>query len=126
VPGNLLATVEDTTRAWRSLAAMHDTYDGPARDAVRHSALVLQGLTYQPSGTVLAAATTSVPEQLGGDLNFDYRFAWLRDLSLTVRALWVAACPDEAGRLFRWISDAAGHLDGHTSRSCTGPRASAT
>ncbi|HWG15168.1 MAG TPA: glycoside hydrolase family 15 protein [Streptosporangiaceae bacterium] len=109
---SLLPTVEDTTRAWRSLAAMHHTYDGPYRDAVRRSALVLQGLTYQPSGTVLAAATTSLPEQPGGDLNFDYRFAWLRDLGLTVRALWVAACPDEAGRLFRWISDAAGHLDG--------------
>ena len=120
-PQALLPTVEDTTSAWRSLAAMHHTYDGPYRDAVRHSALVLQGLTYQPSGTVLAAATTSVPEHPGatdddggaGDpLTFDYRFAWLRDLSLTVRALWVAACPDEADRLFGWISDAAGHLDG--------------
>ena len=113
-PRALLPTVEDTTLAWRSLGAMHDAYDGPYRDAVRRSALVLQGLTYQPSGTVLAAATTSIPEDPGGadPLTFDYRFAWLRDLSLTVRALWVAACPDEADRLFGWISDAAGHLDG--------------
>jgi GH15 family glucan-1,4-alpha-glucosidase len=110
--GTFLPTVEDTTLGWRSLAALHDSYDGPYRDAVRHSALVLQGLTFQPSGTVLAAATTSLPEQPGGDLNFDYRFAWLRDFSLTIRALWVASCPDEAGRLFRWISDAAGYLDG--------------
>jgi GH15 family glucan-1,4-alpha-glucosidase len=108
----VLPTVEDTTLAWRSLAARHDTYEGPYRDAVRFSALVLQGLTYQPSGTVLAAATTSLPEAAGTDLNFDYRFAWLRDLSLTVKALWVASCPDEAGRLFGWISDAAGHLNG--------------
>ena len=98
--------------AWRSLAEMHDAYTGDYRDAVRHSALVLQGLTYQPTGTVMAAATTSLPEQAGGGLNFDYRYAWLRDLSLTVRALSIAACPDEADRLFRWISEAAGHVDG--------------
>ncbi len=54
---------------------------------------MLQGLTFGPSGAVLAAATTSLPERRGGDLNFDYRFAWSRDLSLTMRALWIAACP---------------------------------
>jgi GH15 family glucan-1,4-alpha-glucosidase len=119
--GSFLPTVEDTTRGWRSLAALHGGYDGPHRGAVRHSALVLQGLTFQPSGTVLAAATTSLPEQpeppeqadgAGDHLTFDYRYAWLRDFSLTIRALWVASCPDEADRLLRWISDAAGHLDG--------------
>jgi GH15 family glucan-1,4-alpha-glucosidase len=73
---------------------------------------VLQGLTYQPSGAVVAAATTSLPEELGGQLNFDYRFAWLRDLSLTIRSLWVAACPDEPGRLFDWFANAAGHNGG--------------
>ena len=73
---------------------------------------MLQGLTFRPTGAVVAAATTSLPEKLGADLNFDYRFAWLRDLSLTIRSLWIAACPDEANRLFEWIADAAGHL-GH-------------
>ena len=105
-------TIEDTTAGWNSLAELHDAYAGDYRDAVRHSAVVLQGLTYQPTGTVMAAATTSLPEELGGGLNFDYRYAWLRDLSLTVRALWVAACPDEAERLFQWISEAAGVVDG--------------
>jgi GH15 family glucan-1,4-alpha-glucosidase len=105
-------SIEDTVLAWQSLAQMHEAYDGPYTGAVRRSAVVLQGLTYQPTGTVMAAATTSLPEQPGGELNFDYRYAWLRDLSLTIRALWVAACPDEADRLFRWISDAAGQLDG--------------
>ena len=104
------ATIEDTIAAWESWSELHDGYQGRHRDAVRRSALVLQGLTFQPTGAVVAAATTSLPEKLGGNLNFDYRFAWLRDLSLTIRALWVAACPDEADRLFRWIADACGRL----------------
>jgi GH15 family glucan-1,4-alpha-glucosidase len=53
-----------------------------------------------------------LPEVLGGDLNFDYRFAWLRDLSLTVRSLWIAACPSEPSRLFDWFANAAGHTSG--------------
>ncbi len=111
-PAVLLPSIEDTALAWQSLAQTHEPYDGPYTGAVRRSAVILQGLTYAPTGTVMAAATTSLPERVGGELNFDYRYAWLRDLSLTTRALWVAACPDEADRLFRWISAAAGHLDG--------------
>ncbi len=103
-------TLEDTLAGWESWAQLHDGYQGRHRDAVRRSSLVLQGLTFQPTGAVVAAATTSLPERVGADLNFDYRYAWLRDLSLTVRSLWIAACPDEANRLFRWIADAAGHL----------------
>jgi hypothetical protein len=60
----------------------------------------------------VAAATTSLPEIIGADLNFDYRFAWLRDLSLTIRSLWIAACPDEPSRLFDWFATAAGHNGG--------------
>ena len=104
------ATLEDTTAGWQSWAQLHDGYEGRHRDAVRRSSLVLQGLTFQPTGAVVAAATTSLPEKVGAELNFDYRFAWLRDLSLTIRSLWIAACPDEANRLFEWIADAAGHL----------------
>ncbi len=104
------ATLEDTIAGWESWAQLHDGYQGRHRDAVRRSSLVLQGLTYQPTGAVVAAATTSLPEKVGADLNFDYRYAWLRDLSLTIRSLWIAACPDEANRLFRWIADAGGHL----------------
>ena len=111
-PTGVRPTIEDTTAGWTSLAEMHDAYSGDYRDAVRHSAVVLQGLTYQPTGTVMAAATTSLPEQPGAGLNFDYRYAWLRDLSLTVRALGIAACPDEADRLFQWIAEAAGFVDG--------------
>ncbi len=104
--------LEDTVEAWQSWAERHVSYDGSFPDEVRRSSIVLQGLTYQPSGAVVAAATTSLPERMGGELNFDYRFAWLRDLSLTIRSLWVAACPDEPARLFDWFAGAAGHYRG--------------
>ncbi len=103
-------SLEDTVAAWQSWSALHRTYEGPFSDEVRRSALVLQGLTFGPSGAVLAAATTSLPERLGGELNFDYRYAWLRDLSLTIRALWLAACPDEPARFFDWLSRSAGYV----------------
>ena len=103
------AAVADTVEAWRSWAAAHD-YRGRYRDAVRHSSLVLQGLTYQPSGAIVAAATTSLPERPGGDRNYDYRYAWLRDFALTLRALWVAACPDETNRLFDWVARSVGRV----------------
>jgi hypothetical protein len=105
-------SVQDTTKAWQSWAAEHTSYDGAFPEQVRRSSLVLQGLTYQPSGAVVAAATTSLPELLGADLNFDYRFAWLRDLSLTVRSLWIAACPHEPHRLFDWFANASGRSSG--------------
>ncbi len=102
------ATLDDTRAAWQSWSDLHDGYQGRFRLEVRRSSLVLQGLTYQPSGAVVAAATTSLPERMGGELNFDYRYAWLRDLSLTIRSLWIAACPDEPQRLFDWFANAAG------------------
>ncbi|MDQ3704149.1 MAG: glycoside hydrolase family 15 protein [Chloroflexota bacterium] len=103
-------SIEDTLAAWASWSAQHTSYDGAFPEQVRRSSLVLQGLTYQPSGAVLAAATTSLPETLGGELNFDYRYAWLRDLSLTIRSLWLAACPHEPSRLFEWLTLSAGHM----------------
>jgi len=102
--------LQDTCTAWQSWAGMHTGYKGLYADGVRRSSLVLQGLTYQKSGAVVAAATTSLPEEVGGGLNWDYRFAWLRDISLTMQALWVGACPDEAGRFFEWLAGAIGQL----------------
>ncbi|MBF9133780.1 glycoside hydrolase family 15 protein [Plantactinospora sp. S1510] len=99
----------DTVEGWRSWANLH-SYPGCYPELVRQNALVLQGLTYQPSGAVVAAVTTSLPERIGGDCNYDYRYAWLRDFSLTLRALWVAACPDEANRLFGWVASAVGQV----------------
>ncbi len=112
VAGGDVPSLEDTCAGWRSWVQQHAGYDGAYPELVRRSSIVLQGLTYQRSGAVVAAATTSLPEQLGGQLNFDYRFAWLRDLSLTIRSLWIAACPDEPSRLFDWFSTAAGRNDG--------------
>ena len=98
----------DTVAAWRSWEELHHGYQGPYLDQVRRSALVLQALTYQPTGAVAAAATTSLPEEVGGTANWDYRFGWLRDGAFTMQALWVAACPDEAYRFFDWMASSSG------------------
>ena len=108
--GGVAADLDDTQAGWASWSALHTSYDGQYPDQVRRSSLVLQGLTFQPSGGVVAAATTSLPETLGGELNFDYRYVWVRDLSLTARSLWLAACPREPTRLLDWLSTAAGDL----------------
>ena len=105
-----LPTLEDTQVTWQTWSDLHQSYEGRFAREVRRSSIVLQGLTYQPSGAVVAAATTSLPERMGGDLNFDYRYAWLRDFSLTVRSLWIAACPQEPARLFDWFTNAAGKV----------------
>ncbi len=102
------AELENARKGWKSWSEMHQVYEGPYAEQVRRSALVLQALTYQPTGAVVAAATTSLPEKIGGSANWDYRFSWLRDLSLTLQALWVGACPHEVGRFFRWIDGAIG------------------
>jgi GH15 family glucan-1,4-alpha-glucosidase len=96
-----------TVIAWRSWSAIHQAYEGPWRDLVYISGLVLQALTYCPTGAIVAAATTSLPETPGGDRNWDYRFSWVRDASFTMDALWVAACPDEAKKFFGYLSSAA-------------------
>ncbi len=99
----LAATVD----AWRSWSGLHQSYDGPWADLVHHSGRVLQGLSYQPSGAIVAAATTSLPEGVGGERNWDYRYSWVRDSSFTMEALWVAACPDEADEFFAFMTTAA-------------------
>jgi len=103
------ASLAESLASWSSWSEQHTGYDGAFPEQVRRSSLVLQGLTYAPSGAIVAAATTSLPETMGGKLNFDYRYTWLRDLSLTFRALWLAACPDEPARMFDWLANSAGH-----------------
>ncbi|HEY2725081.1 MAG TPA: glycoside hydrolase family 15 protein [Pseudonocardiaceae bacterium] len=94
------AALRDTLTAWRQWSEVHQSYQGPWRDLVHHSGRVLQALSYQPTGAIIAAATTSLPEGVGGERNWDYRYTWVRDACFTLEALWVAACPDEAHQFF--------------------------
>ena len=103
----LTEQVDRTVEAWQSWSDLHQSYDGPWRDLVHHSGRVLQGLSFQPSGAIVAAATTSLPEGAGGERNWDYRYSWVRDASFTMEALWVAACPDEADDFFAFMTTAA-------------------
>ncbi len=103
----IAARLADTMEGWRSWSALHQTYEGPWRDLVRHSGRVLQALTFASTGAIVAAPTTSLPESIGGERNWDYRYTWVRDASLTMEALWVAACPFEANKFFGFLADAA-------------------
>jgi GH15 family glucan-1,4-alpha-glucosidase len=108
----IVARFEDTVSAWESWSELHQAYEGPWRDLVHHSGRVLQALSFAPTGAICAAATTSLPETVGGSRNWDYRYAWVRDASFTIQALWVAACPDEANQFFDYMTaSAAGSLD---------------
>ena len=97
-----------TEEAWRSWSSLHQGYRGPFSDLVFASGLVLQGLMHARTGAIVAAATTSLPEGVGTGRTWDYRFTWVRDASMTLRGLWVAACPDEAARFFAFLARAAG------------------
>jgi GH15 family glucan-1,4-alpha-glucosidase len=109
------ARIGDTAEAWRSWEAEHDIYDGERRELVRLSARVLKGLTYRPTGAIVAAPTTSLPETVGGERNWDYRFSWIRDSSLTIEALYIGACPDEAEEFVSFMTSAAGGRAGEGS-----------
>jgi GH15 family glucan-1,4-alpha-glucosidase len=91
-----------TARVWREVAA-HVRYEGPWREEVVRSVLALELLSFPPSGAIVAAPTTSLPERPRGDLNWDYRFCWLRDAALTVQALFDAGCTAAAEAFTGWL-----------------------
>ncbi len=98
----LSARIGESVRWWRAWTN-RGSYDGEYREAVRRSALTLKLLSYAPSGAIVAAPTTSLPEIIGADLNWDYRYCWLRDASLTVRALLGLGYVEEAESFLTWM-----------------------
>ncbi|MFD6419754.1 glycoside hydrolase family 15 protein [Streptomyces sp. NPDC060194] len=94
--------LEHSLEDWAEWAAQC-TYDGPYREEVMRSLITLKALTYAPTGGIVAAPTTSLPEELGGVRNWDYRFCWLRDSTLTLGALLSAGFVDEAEAWRDWL-----------------------
>jgi GH15 family glucan-1,4-alpha-glucosidase len=100
--------LEQTVAAWRNVAR-HLDYDGPWKDAVRRSALALVLLADSESGAITAAGTTSLPEALGGQRNFDYRYVWVRDSSFTLDAMVRLGMRTQAHASITWLLQAVAH-----------------
>jgi alpha,alpha-trehalase len=98
----ILGELEGTVGYWEAWTERCG-YQGPYRDEVTRSALVLKGLTNSPTGAIVAAATTSLPEEIGGERNWDYRYSWLRDSALTLNALFMLGYTEEAHAYMTWL-----------------------
>ncbi len=111
VPPDPEQSLRETDSWWREWSA-RCTYHGESRDAVLRSLITLKALTYAPTGGVVAAPTTSLPEQIGGVRNWDYRICWLRDATFTLLALLSAGYVEEADAWRKWLHRAvAGNSD---------------
>ena len=107
-PMRLHAATEARWKEWMSRC----DYNGPYREQVARSLITLKALTYLPTGAIVAAPTTSLPEQLKGSLNWDYRYCWLRDASFTVCALLISGYSEETIAWREWLLRAvAGQAD---------------
>lgn len=93
------------TRSYWENWAKKCSYRGPYQDMVLRSALILKLLTYEPTGAIIAAPTTSLPEELGGSRNWDYRYAWVRDSALIIYALMNIGYDEEAADFFEWLQE---------------------
>src|SRR5215469_12364405 len=101
-PVSASAALAQTERFWLDWVS-HCTYQGPAADAVERSLITLKALTYAPTGGIVAAPTTSLPEEIGGERNWDYRFCWLRDATFTLLAFMNAGFHGEAAAWKDWL-----------------------
>jgi GH15 family glucan-1,4-alpha-glucosidase len=110
-----VAEIIDAARWWREWAE-HCTYQGEWRDDVVRSLIILKALTHAPTGGIVAAVTTSLPEQIGGVRNWDYRYCWLRDATFTLYALITGGYAEEARAWRAWMLRAAA---GKPEQICT-------
>jgi GH15 family glucan-1,4-alpha-glucosidase len=102
--------LERTTSYWQTYTRKIP-YEGPWRAAVRRSVLAQRLLTFSPTGAIAAAATTSLPERIGGDRNWDYRFSWIRDTALALESLLAARLSVECQRSLAWVVEASREQD---------------
>ncbi|WP_299052048.1 glycoside hydrolase family 15 protein [uncultured Nocardioides sp.] len=110
-----VADLFDTTAAfWRGWLSQ-STYTGRWREMVDRSALTLKLLTHEPTGAIIAAPTCSLPEEIGGERNWDYRYVWMRDAAFSLYALLRLGFTDEAGAFVEWLSQRLGDRDGETA-----------
>jgi GH15 family glucan-1,4-alpha-glucosidase len=105
-PINPAQALQDTGDFWTEWCS-RCAYDGEHRDMVMRSLITLKALTYEPTGGIVAAPTTSLPEKLGGQRNWDYRFCWLRDATFTLLALMNSGYTEEASAWYNWLLRAA-------------------
>ncbi|HLH24558.1 MAG TPA: glycoside hydrolase family 15 protein [Chloroflexota bacterium] len=110
VEGEVDQAFQTTVRFWRRWLA-RCTYRGRWREMVLRSALALKLLTYAPTGAIVAAPTTSLPETLGGTRNWDYRYTWIRDAAFTLYALLRIGFTEEAGQFMEWLEARTRELD---------------
>ncbi|HEX9066563.1 MAG TPA: glycoside hydrolase family 15 protein [Streptosporangiaceae bacterium] len=113
-PAELQQMIDDTTSFWRTWVHK-STYRGRWREMVSRSAITLKLMTYAPSGALVAAPTAGLPEQVGGERNWDYRFTWIRDASFSVYALLGLGYAEEAAAFGQWVRDrlVEGHGNGN-------------
>ncbi len=117
---NVQKALNQTERFWRQWCSSN-TYQGPWQDAVERSLITLKALTYRPTGGIVAAPTTSLPEYFGEDRNWDYRYCWLRDAAFTLESLLSVGYHEEARSWQNWLLQAVGS-DAHCLQIMYGMR----